>query len=536
MAHEDPNTSTNQELEKMCSIDSCSLARNLDSIPFEFTRQGNLTYQGLRVRIPDTEFTYGTAGFRYRDEVMSFIVYRVSIWTCLRIRKCVYRNLGLMITASHNPVGDNGVKIVEGKGEMLPVELQKEIQVFVNLSDEEFAETVKKMWQSVPKNDVYTGLHVGWDTRPSSPYLALAALRAAQQCNVKTIAHGLITTPQLHYVVMGSNLKEYPLGSFTQKFTDAVRGFLQLCPEFNIAPYQRDMVALDCANGCGADFVKIKNALPTGFEGSPPYCRCASFDGDADRLLYFFRDSEYKLHVLDGDHISALFAKFLMDHIRAIPAILQNNFTIGVVQTAYANGNSTRYFTDVLKMDVVKAKTGVQNLHSAATKFDVGIYFEANGHGTVYFSQRFKSYLCELRDVSPHDDCIGRLYYFTEIINDVVGDAIADFLAVEVILKLYNWNVLEWETHTYVNAPSVQLKVPVSDRSLYQCQENDETILVAPEGLQPKLSDIIDLYANSRGFVRPSGTENILRVYAEAETDELAAELAQRLEQAAIAQ
>ena len=30
--------------------------------------------------------------------------------------------------------------------------------------------------------------------------------------------------------------------------------------------------------------------------------------------------------------------------------------------------------------------TGVKYLHEEAVKFDIGIYFEANGHGTVLFS------------------------------------------------------------------------------------------------------------------------------------------------------
>ncbi|OUC43505.1 hypothetical protein D917_09728, partial [Trichinella nativa] len=59
--------------------------------------------------------------------------------------------------------------------------------------------------------------------------------------------------------------------------------------------------------------------------------------------------------------------------------------SIGVVQTAFANGSSTRYIEDVLKIPVVITETGVKHLHKEAKKFDIGIYFEANGHGTVTF-------------------------------------------------------------------------------------------------------------------------------------------------------
>lgn len=32
------------------------------------------------------------------------------------------------------------------------------------------------------------------------------------------------------------------------------------------------------------------------------------------------------------------------------------------------------------------AKTGVKHLHHMAQEFDIGVYFEANGHGTVIVS------------------------------------------------------------------------------------------------------------------------------------------------------
>ena len=60
---------------------------------------------------------------------------------------------------------------------------------------------------------------------------------------------------------------------------------------------------------------------------------------------------------------------------------------LGIVQTAYANGSSTA----VIKGDGIPApyaKTGVKYLHHKALDFDIGVYYEANGHGTVLFSDR----------------------------------------------------------------------------------------------------------------------------------------------------
>ena len=35
---------------------------------------------------------------------------------------------------------------------------------------------------------------------------------------------------------------------------------------------------------------------------------------------------------------------------------------------------------------MVCTSTGVKHLHHRAAMFDIGVYFEANGHGTVLFS------------------------------------------------------------------------------------------------------------------------------------------------------
>lgn len=65
---------------------------------------------------------------------------------------------------------------------------------------------------------------------------------------------------------------------------------------------------------------------------------------------------------------------------------------LGVVQTAYANGASTDYLKK-LGLEVLFTKTGVKHLHERASEYDIGIYFEANGHGTVLFSEEFISWL-----------------------------------------------------------------------------------------------------------------------------------------------
>jgi len=73
--------------------------------------------------------------------------------------------------------------------------------------------------------------------------------------------------------------------------------------------------------------------------------RGCSLDGDADRLIYFYLDDRSQFHMLDGDKIAALVAAFIIELVKN--AGLENQIKVGVVQTAYANGASTKYLTEV---------------------------------------------------------------------------------------------------------------------------------------------------------------------------------------------
>lgn len=48
---------------------------------------------------------------------------------------------------------------------------------------------------------------------------------------------------------------------------------------------------------------------------------------------------------------------------------------------------------------VAMAKTGVKFVHHEAEKYDIGVYFEANGHGTVLFKDKVLARLTDMRKV-----------------------------------------------------------------------------------------------------------------------------------------
>jgi phosphoacetylglucosamine mutase len=149
-------------------------------------------------------------------------------------------------------------------------------------------------------------------------------------------------------------------------------------------------------------------------------------------------DEDDSFRLLDGDRIATLAAAFIGDLART--AGLSEKLKVGVVQTAYANGASTDYITSNLKLPVVCTNTGVKFLHHAATKFDVGVYFEANGHGTVVFSDLALKRIGKYEPQSPaQQSALTTLRALTNLINQTVGDALSDMLLVEVILAHKGW-------------------------------------------------------------------------------------------------
>ena len=167
--------------------------------------------------------------------------------------------------------------------------------------------------------------------------------------------------------------------------------------------------------GCYSCFMLVYHFFKSKLTILFLHFRCASLDGDADRLVYFrvSSASENKVDLVDGDKILSLFALFIREQLdiinnsgsqvnKSLPARL------GIVQTAYANGASTQFLKN-LGLEVVFTPTGVKYLHKKALEYDIGIYFEANGHGTVVFSEDFLSQLESLSNELSSETANGKL-------------------------------------------------------------------------------------------------------------------------------
>ena len=159
----------------------------------------------------------------------------------------------------------------------------------------------------------------------------------------------------------------------------------------------------------------------------------------------------------------------------------------------------------------------MKHLHHAAQSYSVGVYFEANGHGTVLFSPLATAAIKSHEPSSPAQlSALASLVAITELINQTVGDAISDLLLVETIMLHRQWTPVDWDM-AYLDLPNRLVKVLVKDRTLFSTADAERS-LVTPEGMQGEIDKIVAKYKGGRSFVRPSGTEDCVRVYAEAAT------------------
>lgn len=80
------------------------------------------------------KLSYGTAGFRADASILQSTVYRVGILAALRAVK-TQSVIGLMITASHNKVSDNGIKVADPSGGMLSQDWEPFADTLANACD-----------------------------------------------------------------------------------------------------------------------------------------------------------------------------------------------------------------------------------------------------------------------------------------------------------------------------------------------------------------------------------------------------------------
>ena len=645
-----------------------------------------------------TWIPYGTAGFRCYETAMDPIAFRCGfIAACVaafssKSRKRTQAS-GVVVTASHNHAKDNGVKLVDGEGNVLGERYERACEALCNATTakelhdalDAFEEAIvedqgnnvaeeeeERMMTTTTTSDesgivVAPVVYFGRDARESGARLVEKAKEGAKVLGnnrVEIRDRGVVTTPMLHYFVYahGKAVEEFftkeegkeedkcvrtemlrkKIDAATHEaayFERAAVGYLSLIEEdeeeksadgnanTTLNNIRKNVVEglranatslpplhIDCANGvgfvafekllavfdaireksgdrrseqielvlkngpkdgpvnlnCGSDFVQKNQRAPetaTCSRQSFVNQRCASVDGDCDRLVYFSieeeeNSSKKNFLLCDGDKLSILVAFFLIEQI--FLAGLAHKISLGIAHTAYSNGAFTK-FCEKNGVETVCAKTGVKNVHKAAEEnFDIGVYFESNGHGTALFSKKTvemieKELVDELTRMSLEQERNRRnassskslqsvilttklkalltLKATIQTINPAIGDAISSVLLIEGILRIKgNMPFAEWHA-MYRDLPTKQTKVKVKDRTVIECFDSERKCS-KPEGLQKRIDEILSSVSSTdsskRAFVRPSGTEDIVRVYVEASDAETCEKICTKVEEAVV--
>lgn len=159
-----------------------------------------------------------------------------------------------MITASHNLECDNGVKLIDPAGEMLEATWEHIATNLVNTEDLNLVSMIKHIIkeQNIDMS-ISATIITGRDTRKSSPALLNAAITGIQALNGIVKDFGIVTTPQLHYLVVYTNTDgSYGMPTLHGYYVKLSEAFKHIRKDkINNEQYVAELL-LDAANGVGA--------------------------------------------------------------------------------------------------------------------------------------------------------------------------------------------------------------------------------------------------------------------------------------------
>ena len=341
---------------------------------------------------------------------------------------------GIMISASHNPYYDNGIKLINGHGEKMEESTIELVEAYLDGNLEAFG----RRWEELPlaKRDRIgrTVDHVAGRNRYIGYLISLGmhsfkGKKVGLDCangSAWNVAKSVFDALGAKTYVINAEPDGYNIN------TNAGSTHIEVLQKF-----------------------VVENGLDVGF----------AYDGDADRCLCV----DEKGNIVTGDHILYIYGKYMKERGK----LLHNT----VVTTVMSNFGLYKAF-DELGIDYAKTAVGDKYVYEYMTQNGCRLGGEQSGH--IIFSK----------------------YAST-------GDGILTSLKLMEVMMAKKTTMSQL-TQGLTMYPQVLKNVRVTDKSVAQA---DEDVQAAVAEVAEKLGD------SGRILVRESGTEPVIRVMVEAESE-----------------
>ena len=293
---------------------------------------------------------------------------------------------------------------------------------------------------------------------------------------------------------------------------------------------------------CGINSILEKKIPKNKKEKCASIVKCATLSSDLDSIIYYIDEEDGKngIEIIKGEKIIVLYAKmldFLIDNFSKNLKIKYNEMIkMGIITSKYSNGAFISFCENNLKnYKLSVTKTGINNIQKESKKFDISICYEYNGLGTIYISQDLSTKfgkLSSLIETSKDSQIIELFQLFIALFNSIASDGVSNLLVIESIMKSMNLSIKDvYDFYNEIPYKIVDIKMKYSK---FITNEDDSKI-IEPKNMQIIIDELSNKYANSKIYVRPTGTEDYLRVYVESETDDncekIIEELSKRLKE-----
>lgn len=510
---------------------------------------------------------YGTSGYRTHPDILPYG--RTALVAYMRSSTLAGKHIGILITASHNPAQDNGIKLIDHTGEMFDTTWEIITDKIVNSPDKELYTELNKTHRNYgnfrPFGDgPRANILLGRDNRESGQMISSRIMEVLKNLNCQVTDYEEVSTPQLHWLVNQCNQKNKlvdklayfdPLVDFI-KFSDlknslrvdtsngVVKVVLEKLNEYlekkemtftlkedfsnneseEVKRLKSSLFILTNETGpinhnCGAQHIQYVQAVPDHLKDMRG--EFVAFDGDADRIIYFeIKEPEentssakkkVSIQTIDGDRQASILIRFFIELTRSIGLTSR----IGCVLSDYSNLSAVNYCVSLC--ETVRGRTGIKNLIKSAKEYDIGVFNEPNGHGGVFFSSKIIQQVEQI--LSETENGESEKYRNAQLLDKIIKifiDGYADPLCNLLILEYVKMTDPKLFEPNYTPFPCRQLAVHVKDQTVVTLDGN--LAVASPIPLKTLIDKIIST-EKVRVFVRGSGTEQIVRVFCEAERD-----------------